>query len=118
MLCKCAAPTRNPFLNSLLNGTLTPPAYSFAFDKVTDKARDKVASLTHSNCLLPTAYCYCRRPVGTAAPRSLPFRRQQAAAGALLAFLLHNSIAGAEQIVFLRQATHAAAVIAQAPVGG
>jgi len=32
---------------------LTPPAYSFAFDKVTDKARDKVVFLPHSNCLLP-----------------------------------------------------------------
>ena len=32
----------NSHLNSLLIGTLTPPAYSFAFDKVTDKARDKV----------------------------------------------------------------------------
>ena len=43
--CKCEAHTPNPFLNSLLIGTLKPPAYSFAFDegdKVTDKARDKV----------------------------------------------------------------------------
>ena len=38
-----------PHLIPLLNGTLHPPAQSIAFDKVTDKARDKVASLTCSN---------------------------------------------------------------------
>jgi len=32
----------NPLLTSLLIGTLKPPAYSSAFDKVTEKARDKV----------------------------------------------------------------------------
>lgn len=40
---------RSTHLIPLLIGTLNPPAYSFAFDKVTDKARDKVASLTLSN---------------------------------------------------------------------
>ena len=39
----------NPLLN--LIGTLNPPAYSLAFDKVSDKARDKVGvATTRSPC--------------------------------------------------------------------